>query len=78
MLNILKFESMKKLLIVALMLAFALPSFAQVPTQDTTQRTTDKTKKKSKKGKWKDHKDTSGTMKKDTSATNPTDTTRRY
>jgi len=69
---------MKKLFIVALMLAFTLPSFAQVPTQDTTQRTTDKTKKKYKKGKWKDQKDTSGTMKRDTSRTHPTDTTKRY
>jgi len=77
MLNILNFEPMKKLLIVALMLAFTLPSFAQVPTQDTTRRTTEKTMKH-KKGKWKDQKDTSGTMKRDTSGTNPRDTSKRY
>jgi Ni/Co efflux regulator RcnB len=71
----LKLKSMKKLLVIALMLAFTLPSFAQVPTQDTTRKTTDKTRKQSTKGKWKNQKDTTRTMRSDTSRT---DTTKTY
>ena len=65
-----KLEIMKKLLIVALMLAFTLPSFAQVPTQDTTGKSTNKTMKK--KDRKKKDRDTTSTMPQDTTTRDTT------
>jgi hypothetical protein len=65
---------MKKLMIIALMLAFTLPVFSQVPTQDTTGKSTNKTMKRKYDKRSKMHRSQTDSMRRDTSAT---DTTRR-
>jgi hypothetical protein len=65
-----KLNTMKKLLIIALMLIFTLPTFAQQTPQDTSKRqdTTKTTKKKHKK----DNKNKTYPMKRDTSTRDTT------